>query len=312
MSRSVNNNSQRKVEVLLSTWNGVRYLPELLESVDGQSYSDFRLSIRDDGSVDGTVRLLTEFAARRTDVTLTIGKRLGPTKSFFTLLQTAHSDCGYFAFCDQDDVWAPSKLEHAVEALEQYSSDEPLLYCSAIEYVDEVLGHLSYSKLRRVPSFANALVENVATGCTIVLNKKARQILTAEIPTESLMHDWWCYLVVSAFGRLIYDPRPNIKYRLHQRNAVGAAVGHWNLFWRRVERFWKRGSRDFKFREQARAFDECFGASLDPERRQTLSSFLQARRGLLSRIAYAGQMDVVRQSSFDMAVLRLLVALGRI
>lgn len=308
----MNSSSQGKVEVLLSTWNGVRYLPELLESLDRQSYSNFRLSIRDDGSADGTERLLKEFAAKRTDVTLTIGKRLGPTKSFFTLLRAANSEYDYFAFCDQDDVWAPAKLQYAVEALEQYSSDEPLLYCSAVEYVDEALRHLSYSKIRRAPSFANALVENVATGCTIVLNKKAREVVTAGIPSDLLMHDWWCYLVVSAFGRLIYDPRPNIKYRIHQRNAVGAAVGPWNLFWRRFERFWKRGSRDFKFRDQARTFHECFGASLDSDRRQTLTSFLQARQDLLSRIAYAGQMDVVRQSRFDMAILRLLVALGRI
>lgn len=300
------------MNVLLSTFNGEKFLPQLLESLERQSHPATRITIRDDGSTDGTIQLVTEFAARRSDVALISGRRLGVTQSFLALLQAADGGCNYFAFCDQDDVWEPKKLQNAVEMLERYSPSEALLYCSAVEYVDSELRHLGYSRPPREIGFANALVENVPTGCTIVLNRSARQIVTAKLPCNPLAHDWWCYLVVSAFGRVCYEHRPSIKYRQHQHNAVGVALKPWEQFRRRLKRFRESGPEGLKFTEQARMFYEHFNTSLGPQHRQTLRCFLKVREGVWSRIVYAARMGVTRQSKLDKAILRLLIALGRV
>lgn len=297
--------------MLLSTYNGERFLPQLLESLERQSHPAARITIRDDGSTDGTFQLVAEFAARRSDVRLIRGRRLGITQSFLALLQTADRSCDYFAFCDQDDVWEPKKLQDAVETLQRHNPGKALLYCSAVEYVDSELRHLGYSTPPREVSFANALVENVATGCTIVLNRSAQDIVTAKLPCNPLAHDWWCYLVVSSFGKILYEPRPNIKYRQHQGNAIGVALKPWKQFKRRLKRFRETGSEGFKFTEQARMFYEHFDTSLSPQHRSTLKCLLEVQESFWSRISYAARMGVVRQSKLDTAILRLLIALGR-
>jgi glycosyltransferase involved in cell wall biosynthesis len=297
-----------RVNVLLSKFNGEKFLLQQLESLERQSHPVTYITIRDDGSSDGTSQLIAEFAARRSDVRVIRGRQLGVTQSFFELLQSAEENCDYYALCDQDDVWEEKKLQDAVEALGRYSPRESLLYCCAVEYVDSNLNHLGYSRSPRAVSFANALVENVTTGCTIVLNRRAREMITAELPCNPLAHDWWCYLVVSAFGRIIYEPRPNIKYRQHQHNAIGVALKPWEQFKRRLKRFRETG---FKFTQQARQFYEHFNTSLNPQHHETLTRFLEVQKGFWPRVAYATRMGVVRQSKLDSAILRLLIILGR-
>ena len=123
------------VEVLLSTFNGVKYLPQLLDSIWAQEYPDVQLTIRDDGSTDGTLALLRRSLSDRADVTVTAGANLGAGNSFLTLLRKASPSASYVAFCDQDDVWLPGKLSAAVSALAAF--DGPTLYCSAVNLVGE-------------------------------------------------------------------------------------------------------------------------------------------------------------------------------
>ena len=146
---------------------------------------------------------------------------IGVIASFFQLLMLASSEADYFAFCDQDDVWLPNKVSRAVSVLESIPQDIPLLYCSRVTIVDEKLNHLGLSKtLSRAPSFENALVENIVTGCTAVINRKSRQLFLRRIPRKALMHDWWMYLVVAAFGEVVWDPQSKDVYkRQHLRES---------------------------------------------------------------------------------------------
>jgi glycosyltransferase involved in cell wall biosynthesis len=303
---------KKKVHVLLSTYNGESYLEELLDSLIAQSCRADHITIRDDGSTDGTQQLLAGFAAERRNVTLVSGKRLGATQSFLTLLAGSDTQSDYFAFCDQDDVWRPVKLQDAMEMLEQHSSDEALLYCSAIEYVDGNLRHLGHSRRPHFLELENALVENVATGCTIVLNRTARDLLVKELPHKPLLHDWWCYIVISALGRVIYDPRPNVGYRLHSRNAIGSAMGFRRRLVRRLTRFWNSGLREHKFAEQASLLYDAYGPMLTSRQRQIVKRFLDMRKTPWSRVRYALEAGLVRQSLLDTAILRLLIGLGRV
>ena len=301
-----------KIHLLLSTYNGAHFLSDQMDSIFSQSCPPSVISIRDDASTDGTYEKVCEYGTSRPNIRVIQGKRLGPAASFLELLRDAESECDYFAFADQDDVWMPAKLENAVSRLAQHGSCGPLMYCSRVEYVDIQLKHLGFSSVPGRVGFANALVENVAIGCTVLLNREARRVIVGRLPSNALMHDWWCYLVVSAFGTVIYDERPSVKYRLHGRNAVGAPASVREKFIGRMLRFLKYEKGTPRLTDQALEFQRCFGALLNQQELKKLERFLAVRGNLWSRIAYSAQMDVWRQSWIDDAILRTLILIGRV
>jgi glycosyltransferase involved in cell wall biosynthesis len=303
---------QDRVNVLLTTYNGSRFLREQLESIDAQTLPPYRVTIRDDGSTDDTNRRVEKWAAGRANVLLLRGPRLGVTNNFFAVLANPDTKSDYFAFADQDDVWLPDKMERAVVALRQCSSGEPAMYCTRVECVDESLRHLGYSKIPKRPGFANALVENIATGCTMMLNRCARELVCERLPQRALLHDWWCYLTISSLGKIFYDERPSIQYRQHASNVTGAATTQWELFRLRFLRFLqhKRGARLLS--DQAVEFQRCFGDLLKAQDKKTLERFLSVRGSFGDRVSYNAMMDVWRQTWPDTMILRALILMGRV
>ncbi len=218
-----------RVAILLSTYNGEQYLDAQLESLLRQTLADWVLYWRDDGSTDGTVAMMRAFmagtGAGRCHAVASPPGRLGPTSSFMALLREAVlTDAGLdaVAFADQDDVWLPQKLELAVAALRD--DRRPTLYCSRQILVDKALQRIGLSATPRRPlQFPAALTQNIATGCTVVLNPAAARLVAGSHPPAATLHDWWSYLVVSAHGgRLVADTTPTVLYRQHGGNAVGA------------------------------------------------------------------------------------------
>lgn len=300
-----------RVNVLLPTYNGTRYLREQLQSIEAQALPVARITIRDDGSTDGSDVLVQEWAKGRSNVHLLQGPRLGAVNSFFTLLEGCGDECDYFAFADQDDVWLPDKVERAVVSLDRYGTEEPAMYCSRVEYVDESLGHIGYSQVPKKVDFANALVENVATGCTVVLNHSARSLLRRGFPQKTIMHDWWCYLVLSALGTVVFDELPSVKYRQHGGNVVGGTSSRIELFRRGIARFVSSSPRVL-LSDQALEFRRRFGDSLTQEKKRILDCFLTIRGNLWARLFYSATMDVRRQSWIDTATLRTMILMGRV
>ena len=214
-----------RVGILLSTYNGARYLSAQLDSLRRQQEPGWRLFWRDDGSTDGTVALMEDFTAglgAARCVRVATPGRLGASGSFFALMQAAKPLGLPLAFADQDDVWLPEKLTRALDALDGQAG--PILYCSRQTLVDEALTPLGDSALlRRAPDFPAALTQNIATGCTVVLNPAAAALLARSQPPDGPLHDWWSYLLVTAAGgRVIADPHPTVLYRQHRANLVGA------------------------------------------------------------------------------------------
>ena len=213
------------VAILLATYNGARFLPDQLDSLVAQTVP-WRLYWRDDGSTDGTVPLMTAFLAgpavgRAEHVPGSPG-RIGPTRTFMTLLRAAAPTGATVAFADQDDVWLPEKLARGLAGLAPHAG--PALYCSRQYLVDAELRPLAVSApLRTAPDFPAALAQNIATGCTVMLNPAAAQLIAGSQPPTATLHDWWSYLLVSAAGgALVVDATPTVKYRQHGSNVVGA------------------------------------------------------------------------------------------
>ncbi|MFN3386799.1 MAG: glycosyltransferase family 2 protein [Candidatus Thermochlorobacter sp.] len=300
-----------KVCVLLSTYNGETYLAEQLESIFRQEQVALSLYVRDDGSQDRTWQILSDYARQYRHLRLFRGENLGAAKSFFWLLEHADAAADYFSFSDQDDVWHPDKLARALAYLSQADDSAPLLYFSRFEIVDAQLRHLAYSPRARRLGFANALVQNQATGCTMVFNRTLRSLILSALPERTIMHDWWIYLVASAFGTLLYDETPTLKYRQHTQNAIGTSVTLLN----KMQRHWKSltqgNSRIFRLSQQAREFEKCFGAKLAAQESRILQRFLQSKQQFSARIGYLLTGEALRQSFLDNVILKTVIALNR-
>ena len=298
-----------RVCVLLSTYNGSRFLDRLLQSLSNQEDVDVILHTRDDGSSDNTVQILDEFKnlIHSTQI-INEGPRMGPAASFLSLLETAPADCAYYAFCDQDDTWEPGKLYHAVAALTKIHSSKPSLYCSRVSYTNSQGEPTRLSRSPMKPlGFPNALVECPAPGCTMVMNQTARNLLTSRLPVHCNMHDWWCYLVVSAFGHVIYDPAPHINVRLHDANTSYPGISFVGLLRQRIRRLVKYGHETYTPRSQAKAFARLYGNNLDETNNAVLSRFISPGAHLLERIGYSLHPDVYRQNPVDNLLLRILI-----
>lgn len=301
--------SSGAVEILMSTFNGARHLPALLDSLWAQDYPNVTLTARDDGSTDNTTEVL-QLHFDHHDARLTMGQNLGPARSFLSLLERANSSASYVAFCDQDDVWLPHKLSSAVRALAGLRG--PALYCSTVELVGPDLSHIRmHNRCVRGPSFENALVENIATGCTIVLNRDAVDLVTSHLPEHCIMHDAWCYLVLAAFGQIIYDVRPGVRYRLHGENAIGVGSNRVQEWVGRVRR-WRAVGGQGQITRQAKEFRRVFGDSLPASAALSLDQFLDSQQTLIRRLSYAVKGGAYFQRRLDDLLFRALYAAHRV
>lgn len=225
--------SVAKVQILLATWNGAQWLPELLESLKRQTFSDWQLLIRDDGSCDRTLRILLDWQALYPEKVALLqvgGEHLGSTQSFSQLVQA--SAAPYLMFCDQDDIWLPEKVELQLSALQQLEAEHgiqtPLLVHCDLAVVD-ALQHLRAVSFWDYRQFDVAqrrqayLLNNVVTGCAVLFNRAAAS-LAFPAPVEAMQHDRWLALVCAWFGGIQALPHPLILYRQHGENQLGAEV----------------------------------------------------------------------------------------
>lgn len=292
----------------MSTYDGAPYVREQVLSVLDQTHPPLRLLVRDDGSRDGTPELVEAVGDPR--VTLVRSDNVGLPAAFFALLDASSDDADLWALADQDDVWLPGKLARAVEAL--HGRDGPALYCARVAVVDERLHPLYLHELpHRGPSFANALVQNIALGCTVVVNREAREVLRHRWPQECVMHDAWMYLVVAGTGTVLYDPEPVVLYRQHGANAVGMGRGPVARLVGRVRRQLAPGGAG-RHGRQDRELLRLHGDRLQRAALLQLDGLLSAQDRLSSRARYALGGAAHRQTFPSDMVLKGLQVLGRV
>lgn len=297
------------VEVLMSTYQGEGFVAEQLDSILAQTWESLRVVVRDDGSRDGTREVLARYAGDGR-VRLLAGENLGLPYAFFRLLDDASPDADLYALSDQDDVWRPDKLARAVARLD--GIEGPALYCGRVLVVDEELRTLYPHELPlRGPSFANALVQNIALGCTVVLNHAARELVAGRWPRECVMHDAWLYLVLAGTGTVVYDSELLVQYRQHGANSVGMGSGPASRLAGRVRRQLSPEGPGKHGRQDAELL-RLFGDDLTPAARTELDAFLASRGSLATRVSYALTGAAHRQTRGSDAVLKALQVLGRV
>ncbi len=233
----------KSVCILLSTYNGEKYLVQQLESLLEQQGINFTILVRDDGSSDNTISILDIYSKRDSRISYYQGENVGPANSFFDLICKS-PEVDYYAFCDQDDVWDFDKLKVAVNFLENEDNEKPNMYYSNLRIVDQDLKfyRMSHQQPHVQKNKYSALTEDIATGCTIVFNKTAASLVRKNIPEYCSMHDTWIYLVCKFMGTTIYDFDSHISYRQHENNVVGTYLGEKtaSIYIKRIRRLFDR------------------------------------------------------------------------
>lgn len=302
------------VAILLATHNGAQFLDEQIDSLERQSHAAIDIYVSDDGSTDATLERLEAWRQRwsKGKFQIVSGPGRGFAENFRSLLARPDIAADYCAFCDQDDLWEPEKLSHAIRWM-QDSPDLPRLFCSRTRLVGEDGHTMGHSALfLRPPSFANALVQSIAGGNTMVFNRAAHRILRqASERSRFISHDWWAYIIVAGAGGLVrYDREPWVRYRQHRLNAVGANTTIAARY-SRLKRL-LRGQFSTWTEVNLRGLE----ANLDlltPQTRRILDDFQGARRGsFVSRLRSLAASGVYRQSPFGDLALYLAVLVGRL
>ena len=215
-----------KVNILMSTYNGQQFLAEQIRSIQEQSYTDWTLFIRDDGSSDNTKEILKDFERQDSRIHLIDSDKsdnLGVIKSFHKLVN--HDRADYYFFSDQDDVWLPNKLELSLKEAQNYLADLPLMVYMDLKVVNQDLKIMTESMVKSQSHHANTelvqeLTENTVTGGVAMINHALAEMW--QETDDILMHDWYLALLASAFGNLVFIDQPGELYRQHSDNVLGA------------------------------------------------------------------------------------------
>ncbi|WCL51278.1 glycosyltransferase family 2 protein [Leptospira sp. GIMC2001] len=275
------------ISILLSTYNGERYLEKQLESLRLQTIP-FQLFIRDDGSSDSTIKIIEQWKSKL-PIHLEKGKNIGSCQSFNELLTKNNFQNSYMAFCDQDDEWLPDKLEVALNSIQkteaEIGSEVPVLYHSNLSLIDSnsktIQGNF-WSRMALQPNLSHNLAgllnQPIVTGCTLMINPSLYSKI-GSIPPSAKMHDWWISLIACTYGVIISDYKSTINYRLHSSNVVGAAGFTWQRLIFKISNIrdyikeWKKENLDRI--EQAKAFLSVFGNELSLDSKEILENFIK-------------------------------------
>lgn len=219
------------VDILLTTYNGEKYLREQMDSIFSQTYTNWRIIIVDDCSTDNTCPIIMEYK-RKYPNKIELYKHNensgDPASNFFELLNISRAE--YVMFCDQDDVWLENKIEMTIKAMKELENKHeqlPVLVHTDLKVVDSKLNVLANSMVRYQKLDSNSktlkelVVQNNVTGCTTMLNRKLVS-KCCNIPKNVIMHDWWVALIAAAFGVIGFVNEPTILYRQHESNQVGS------------------------------------------------------------------------------------------
>lgn len=298
------------VTILLAAYNGEKYIAEQIESILNQTYGNWKLIVQDDCSSDSTCEIVGKYVSRYPG-RITLKRRTVPSGSakdnFFSMLQYAGSE--YTMTCDQDDVWLPDKIEITLDKMNkmeaEFGRSTPILVHTDLKVTDENLNVLSDSLVRyqkldvnRV-RLNNLLVQNVVTGCTMMINRALINKLKVA-PANVIMHDWWIALAASAFGQIGYVDKPTVLYRQHEGNSVGAKDVN-NILYRigRVLNLNHIKQMLAATYDQAEAFLHSYEEQLSKESKETINAYLKIPNlNRIEKIKYISRYDFWKSGFF--------------
>ena len=288
-----------RVVVLMSAYNGEKFIRPQLDSILGQKECELTLLVRDDGSIDGTKEILNEYQERNL-LTWYSGENLKPPSSFMDLVFHA-PDADYYAFADQDDIWDEDKIICAVKQLEK--EEGPAFYHSNARLADadgKPTGILLYRKNPHL-NFYSLACNGGILGCTMVFNHALRRaVVEAGMPKKICMHDFYMGVVGMAIGgKSIYDHIPHINYRQHGGNVLGVAIDLKTKIKSKIKQFLNEGTCSIT--EQSREILAFHQDKMVPEYRQVCTDVTLYKQSVFRTIGVALNPKA-RYSSFKNSI----------
>lgn len=230
---------KKKVVILMSTFNGERYLSSQIDSILKQTYKNWQLFIRDDGSTDNTANIIKKYCSLDNRVHFYNKNEctnVGVVHSFMDLLKNTEAD--YYMFSDQDDYWLRNKIKDTLSLmLSIKNQNKPICVHTNYSTVDSQLRLKNDNKSRKIFSkFEELLFCNCIVGCTMMINNKLKQLINFDDFNYSqiYMHDWWMGLIASEFGQVLYLKKNTMLYRQHGNNVVGDVNNKYQLLLSRL------------------------------------------------------------------------------
>ena len=304
---------EKKVKVLLSAYNGEKYIVEQVESILNQTYQNIELYIRDDGSKDNTLKVLKPYQDNP-KVHIIQGENVGFIKSFLQLVELS-GEADFYSYADQDDVWFSDKVERAVSKMtkaERKKDDVPILYFTNYDFYDGNMNFQSHGMAPTLkPSFHNALVDCMPLGFNTMFNKKAHDMICADMPKHSCGHDWWTYMVCAGMGEVIYDDKPTVCYRRHEKNV---SAGGMNFIKFQIWRFKKFFANHYfrNIRMQLREYQRIYGEQLAPKDQILLDWFCDEQYNFVHAIKKAFYGKRFRSRMVDEIMVRVIFLIGQL
>lgn len=295
----------KRVNVLVSTYNGEKYITEQIDSILEQSYNNIYIYIRDDGSTDNTRTILREYE-KYDNVQILEGDNIGYGPSFLSLL--AMTDEGdYWAFCDQDDIWLPDKINLAVNWLKQQDASIPCLYHGSYYNTDE---NLENRVLVKQPDykydFVRAITECIHLGFSEVMNGTLRQLVLRGNPDYLVTHDWWTELVAMKFGRVYYDAAA---MTLHRRLESSISVNSMAARFAWLKRAW---SGNAEIHSCTLEFERVFGKDMKDRESKINRWFCYDKYDFVKAIKKCFYWHRWRPTWSSEFVIRMLMLMGKI
>lgn len=298
-----------KAAILLSTYNGEKYISEQLDSIVSQTYSDLELYVRDDGSTDRTPDILQEYEKQYNWIHVVDGNHinLGYPACFYSLTDM-DIDAEWFFFADQDDYWMPEKISSAMKMLEKYSSEDIVAYYSRYYVCDENLKEIKVSP--EFPSnrmsLQNVLYDVLGLEFTMAISRGAKDCLNAHKPVSSDGRGTWMSMLFASQGEIVFDNGIYAKYRRHGSavtNSDNSFIGLW--LWR-IKHFFS-GNGFEKYTVLLEDFYSVMVRELNKEERKMLELFLSDRR--MHKTFYPNRL---RKSFLDELALRIMFFVGKL
>ena len=303
-----------KVNILLATYNGEKYLKKQLDSLLEQTYKNIDIYIRDDGSTDHTVQLIQEYVAHCPKEKNIIflesdGRNLKCPGSFYEIARRCNQ-ADYYAFCDQDDIWYPNKIEWAVERLEQEKKSDLLVYYTAADYLEENGAFIRKSPRQKERlQLSDVLYYTPGSGFTIVFNEEARKKMILDCNPGQELHDRWMLRGAACFGNAIYDERSSAAHIRHENAVTADDSSNGNLIKNFVknELFGKLAKYE---KNNLRYFSKIYWEELDDPERRLMKTFCVKKNTPTIWLKKVFDPKRLRQRLGGEIALRLLFFLG--
>lgn len=304
-----------KVNILMATYNGAKYVKDQLDSLIAQTYDNIDIYIRDDGSKDNTVAVIQEYIRQNTSNKRIIlldnkGINLGCPYSFYEIFRQCQP-AKYYSMCDQDDIWYPEKIAWAVERLEKEEDNQVLVYYSASDYSDAEGNLIRKSPMQKEQlSLTDVLYYTPGSGFTMLINEQARRKLILDVEPGPELHDRWLIRGGVCFGKVIYEPRATASHIRHESAVTAGDAGNANLLLNFIKKE-LAGDDAKKEKEALQFFEKTFGSRLSEEQQKSLRIFTKSNSfvGWFQKVFYPKRL---RTRLGGELALRFLFMIGKI